>query len=379
MKDLRLYVPTDYHCAPGAVRDLGTTAAAYGSRFLLLSEENLQEGPQLREVRRVCEEAGVETILFADIHPYSTAEAVERARDLARVSRSEGVIALGDVYTLSIARALAAGVGENRDPESGYPQDSKRNLPYIELPSTFRSPFLCNGGSVLTFGGGEVVFRSSTGFFPRHTLIDPGLLDTYTVKYRLASLMDAFLLAVEGYFSTASTFFSDTLLLRAIGLSISALPPLLEEPAGREQLFTAAQAGFFAGYGLSMSSYGLGTASSYVLSAMKQIPQPIVATILLPYVLEYGLRVCPEKVARMGPILGENLRGLSVVTAADRVVEKIRASIGVEQLPGRLTDLGVRRNELSFAAARIVELPFLKYLPASISQEEIEQFLRDAL
>jgi alcohol dehydrogenase class IV len=128
-----------------------------------------------------------------------------------------------------------------------------------------------------------------------------------------------------------------------------------------------------------MSSYGLGTASSYVLSAMKQIPQPIVATILLPYVLEYGLRVCPEKVARMGPILGENLRGLSVVTAADRVVEKIRASIGVEQLPGRLTDLGVRRNELSFAAARIVELPFLKYLPASISQEEIEQFLRDAL
>jgi alcohol dehydrogenase class IV len=81
----------------------------------------------------------------------------------------------------------------------------------------------------------------------------------------------------------------------------------------------------------------------------------------------------------MGPILGENLRGLSVVAAADRVVEKIRASIGVEQLPGRLSDLGVRRNELSFAASRMVELTFLNSLPAAMSRDEIEEFLRDAL
>jgi alcohol dehydrogenase class IV len=321
----------------------------------------------------------VETILFADIQPYSTAEAVERARDLTRVSHCEGVIAYGDVHTLSISRALAAGVGEQRDPETGYPAGQGGPLPYIEIPSTFRSPFLCNGGSVLTFGGGEVVFRSSHLFHPGLTIIDPQLLDGYTVKYRLSSLMDAFLLAVEGYFSDDATFFSDTLLLRAIGLSISTLPRLLQDPSGADPLFTAAQAGFFAGYGLAMSSYGIGTASSYVLSAMKQIPQPVIATILLPYVLEYGLRVCPDKVARMGPILGENLRGLSVVAAADRVVEKIRASIGVEQLPGRLSDLGIRKNELSFAAARIVELPFLKSLPDPLARDEIEEFLRDAL
>ncbi len=376
---MQLYIPTAFHCAPGAIGRAGREAAAFGSRFLLLSEEYLQEGRQLRELRRVCEEAAVETILFADVHPYSTAEAVERARDLARVSRCEGVLSFGDVHTLSIARALAAGVGEERDPETGYRSEHTGAIPYIEIPSTFRSPFLCNGGSVLTFGGGEVVFRSSMNFFPRSTFIDPQLFDAYTVKYRLSTLMDAFLLAVEGYFSTDSTFFSDTLLLRAIGLSISALPELLKNPSGAEPLFTAAQAGFFAGYGLSMSSYGIGTASAYVLSTMKQIPQPVIATILLPYVLEYGLRVCPDKVARMGPILGENLRGLSVVAAADRVVEKIRASIGVEQLPGRLSDLGVRKNEISFAAARIVELPFLSSLPSAMSREEIEAFLRDAL
>jgi alcohol dehydrogenase class IV len=379
MKDLQLYVPTEFRCAPEAVRGLGRAAADIGSRFLLVSEEYLQEGRQLRDIRSACEDAGVETILFGDIQPYSTAEAVERARDLARVSRCEGIIAFGDVHTLSISRALAAGVGEDRDPDTGTHRQQRSALPYIELPSTFRSPFLCNGGSVLTFGGGEVVFRSSRQFFPRLTIIDPEILGTYTVKYRLSSLMDAFLLAVEGYFSDDSTFFSDTLLLRAIGLAISALPELLKDPAGREPLFTGAQAGFFAGYGLAMSSYGLGTAASYVISAMKQIPQPVIATILLPYVLEYGLRVCPEKVARMGPILGENLRGLSVVAAADRVVEKIRASIGVEQLPGRLSDLGVRRNELSFAASRMVELTFLNSLPAAMSRDEIEEFLRDAL
>jgi 1,3-propanediol dehydrogenase len=100
---------------------------------------------------------------------------------------------------------------------------------------------------------------------------------------------------------------------------------------------------------------------------------------LLPYVLEYGIKVCPEKVARMGNILGENLKGLSVVAAADRVVESLRASLGVDQLPGRLSEVGVEEQHLSQTAAKLLEVPFLEALPEPVSSQELFTYLKDAL
>ena len=237
------------------------------------------------------------------------------------------------------------------------------------------------GATVVPISGGatrrQVLLLKD--FMPAVFIQDPALLKDFSRKYRIATLLEVLLLAIEGYFSNDSTYFSDTLMLRGLGLAIDTLPEMLKRPDEVDVVFRAQQAGFFTGFGLSMSSPGWGTASAYILGSLLQVPPPIVATVLLPYVLEYGLKVCPEKVARMGNILGENLKGLSVVAAADRVVESIRASLGVEQLPGRLSELGVRDNHLSQTVSRVMEGPFIDSLPGNISFPELSSFLENAL
>jgi len=382
VKDLELYVPSRTFCYYGAISQLERSCFKGSKRVLLVTNSHLQDGAGLKSIQKNAEAQGLDIIVAPEITPYSSDSIVEEVMEIARISYIEGVIGYGDVDALSVARAVALLTprrGELQQLYDGLPEQGE-SLPYVEIPAVSRSPFLFNGGMIL----GDRYDKSARflrveNFRPCSVIQDPALLKEFSRKYRVAALLDTMLLAVESYFSRDATFFSETLSLRAIGGAVNTLPAHLQTPDAVETLFQAQQAGFFAGLVLSMSSPGWGTAASYSLGRLVHVPQPIIATILLPYVLEYGIKVCPEKVARMGNILGENLKGLSVVAAADRVVESLRTSLGVDQLPGRLSEVGVEEKHLSHIAAKLLEIPFLEALPEPVSSQELFSFLKDAL
>jgi alcohol dehydrogenase class IV len=125
-------------------------------------------------------------------------------------------------------------------------------------------------------------------------------------------------------------------------------------------------------------SPGVGTALSWSIGAFRSVPKAVASTILLPHILEYGLRAAPEKVARMGNILGENLKGLSVVAAADRTVESLRASIGSHQFPGRLSELNLEKDDFTEVVRKARDLPFIGDVPNPLSFEDLVQLLQQA-
>lgn len=382
MRELELYIPTMMFSSHGALNQLGRTCLAGKSRILLLTNSALQNSPSLGLIRQNAEAAGIDLIIEPEVSPYSTDEVVDAMLNISRISYIEGVIGFGDATALSIARAVAVlhnSVYAAGDLEQKVHIQTAM-LPYLEIPTALSSPFFFNGGMVLSDRYEKTPrYIDIPGFVPCSFLQDPAVLKDISRKQRIAALLETLLMAVEGYFSKNSTYFSDTLLLRGIGLSLDTLPDLLKNPEDQEVLFRAMQAGFFTAYGLSMSSPGWGTSASQFLAQLQHVPTAIVATILLPYVLEYGLKVCPEKVARMGNMLGENLKGLSVVAAADRVVESIRTSLGVEQLPGRLSELGIQEKQLSQTVAKVMEVPFIQALPAPLGSQELFSFLKTAL
>ncbi|MCF7949124.1 MAG: iron-containing alcohol dehydrogenase [Spirochaetia bacterium] len=382
MNDLEFYVPSRAFCYYGAISQLGRSCFKNSRRILLITNSHLPDTAGLKSVLSTAEANGLNIILVPDIYPYSSDSVVDEVMDIARISYIEGVIGYGDVDALSVARAVALLTPQKLELQQLYDglPDHTESLPYVEIPATSRTPFLFNGGLVLGDRYDKSTrFLQVDAFRPCAVIQDPALLKDFSRKYRVAALLDTLLLAVESYFSRKATFLSETLSLRAIGVAINNMNPQQQTPDATETLFQAQQAGFFAGLGLSMSAPGWGTAAAYSLGRLVRVPQPIIATILLPYVLEYGIKVCPEKVARMGNILGENLKGLSVVAAADRVVESLRASLGVDQLPGRLSEVGVEEQHLSQTAAKLLEVPFLEALPEPVSSQELFTFLKDAL
>ncbi len=383
MKNFSLHIPTTSFCGLDSAAHIGRTARRLGTHFLLVTENQLIGTQALETVKRSCENQGVETIVYSDIGPFTSSKAISEAVELAAVSKVDGIIGFGDIYSLSIAKAAAA-IGKSSRPSalifSGELDDKVAPYPYFEIPSTVRSPFLFSRGLYLIDARNGEAAHPLLPTFKAHTaVLDPALLGSYSQKYSLSVVMDLLLSAIEGYFSNEATFFSDTLLLRAIGLLLSNLQKLIDNSQEEGIRTRLQQAGFFAAYGLTMSSEGIGTATSHILAVEKRVPQPVIATILLPYVLEYGVKACPDKVSRMGPMLGENLKGLSVVAAADRVVESIRNYLGIEQLPSRLSELAVDRNDIDETAAKAAGWPLLRSLPKSLGQEEIASFLQDAL
>jgi len=382
MRELELHIPGRVFSSHSALTNLNDTCFSGGRRILLVTNDSLQGGNALKMIRETADDQGIDLIIEPEVNPFSTDEVVDKLREIARISYVEGVIGFGDVTALSVARAVAVlhkTVLNTTDLSSDTSTEAP-SLPYVEIPAAYGSPFFFNGGMVLSDRYDKTArFIYLKKFTPDAFIQDPALLKDFSRKYRIASLLETLLLAIEGYFSSDSTYFSDTLLLRGIGLTIDTLPGVLERPDDGEVVFKAQQAAFFTGYGHAMSSPGWGTASAYILGSLLRVPASIVATVLLPYVLEYGLKVCPDKVARMGNMLGENLKGLSVVAAADRVVESIRASLGVEQLPGRLSELGVQDTHLSQTVSKVMDVPFINSLPGPVGPPELFGYLENAL
>lgn len=380
MQDLSLYIPSRVFCSAGSVRRLPEISGALGNRFLLITEETLSSSPAVKEIRDLVENSGGEVMVFNDIPAHGDSRHAEEAVELAKVSRLHGLIGFGGMRALGIARmtALAAGgVHPVHDILSGRASDSQR-LPYIEIAGTLRNPFLLSDRFYMVDARNrQPVLLQGTGLYPSAAFIDYELCSALSDKFKIAVLIDILLHSVEGYLSSKNNFLSETGFLKAVALSLESIQAR-ENGQGNNALRLASEASFFLAQSMVSASPGPGTAIAWSLGAFRSVPKSVVATVMLPHILEYGLRFAPEKVAKMGRILGENIKGLSVVSAADRTVERLRTSIGSHELPARLSELGLKKEDFSEIIHRVRELPFLVDAPNPLSQEDLLQLLEQA-
>jgi alcohol dehydrogenase len=378
MQDLSLYIPSRIFCSPGALRHLPEIAEKLGNRFLLITDGTLAGSPGVNKIRTLIEDNGGEVMVFTDLPLHSDSRSAEEAVELAKVSRLHGVLGFGGMRALSIARmtALAApGPFRVDDILSGTSPDWEA-LPYIEIPGVLRHPWALSSSLMMVDARkGAPVMLHRTGLYPYALFMDPELLESVTAKYRIAVLLDTLLLSVEGYLSGKNSFMSETHFLKAVALALGSIESL-QQKREEEASFFAAQSALFNAFGTLSGSPGAGTALSWSIGVHRSLPKSVVSTVLLPHMLEYGLRVAPEKVSRMGNILGENLKGLSVVAAADRTVDRLRNSLGSHDLPGRLQELGVKKEDFGDIVSMARELPFLSNGPAPISGEDLLELLR---
>ncbi len=382
MDDLIFNTHSKVYCSYGSLNRLKEIVSSFGHRLLIVTEKSLAESDALKRIKDEIRKHDLDVITFAEITSDSTTHTIEKASEIARVSRIQAVIGFGGIRALSAAKAVAVAAsyaGNFYNIMSETPPELIP-IPYIEISGTFRNPFMLSPDFILPDArNGSLQVVSVKNAAPEAIIIDPSLFMDISKQYKIATLMDVFLEAVEGFFSIRSNFISDMLFLKSISMIVNLLPAILEDPDNPENLLSAAKAGFSTALGLTISTTGLGTACAAEISKQFGVSRAVTATILLPYILEYGLRSCPGKVARMGPILGEDISGISIVSAADRVIESLRLSIGIQNLPVRLSDLGIKKENLISVAEQINKLPMINFLPSKITVEDIYTILKDAL
>ena len=381
MENLFLNLPSRLLFGPESRLRLGTEARRYGERALLITESLFRGTPLLEELTESLDQAGVESISYSELGPDSTSRAGEHCLELAKSGHVEMIIGLGGVRALSLAKAVAALGSTIFDIDNMIDRQHSDAAvyPYIEIPTSCRSPFMLGESFLLTDARNRhTMIIRRWGSQPATVLFDPQSGDGISERGQAASILDTLLHSLEGFFSRGSNFFSASVFLRSIGLAVDYIDAFTrrDEPDIRIKAY---QAGLLSAFALTMGSLGIGSAVSIAASGLFQVPRSGIAIVMLPMVLEYGRRACPEKLARMAPIIEEDTRQMNTTSAADLVIGSLRRRIDSFELPLRLSDYGIRRTDLPLLAAMSSAMGLCDEQPVPLSEDELLELLREAL
>jgi len=382
MQQIVFDVPVRTYMGSDALGRLGEEAFRAGRRALIITGKNVLDTELPSRIEQILSARGITSIIFSSIGPDTTAEAADDACKLAASGKIQLVVGLGGVKTLSIARAVAllTPSGIRVDDYIDGQRPTEEALPFFGIPTACRDPFMFLDSIMLIDGRNRSCSLAGTfGVYPEAVFIDPDIASSIPSSTFTFSIMETFMYAVEGYMSDKGNFLSENLFLKAISAVVTSEQRLGENTEDREAFVKAARAGLVTAMGLSMAGPGIGAAISMIISARFRVPRVLASAVILPLSLENCLKVCPEKVARLAPIMNESTEGLSTVEAAERVIEKIRHRIGLKRVQMRLSEFGIVVDDLSVVAESVRKFEFLSQLSSPVATEDLIRMLRKTL
>ena len=374
MAELNFQIPSKVLFGSDVLNLLGSLVADYGNRTLLISEIILHEGRYIEKVQDTLKKKGLDCIVMDDLGG-GARKSLSDVVDFAKASRTQVVIGMGGMKTLSSARQVACTAAQPAKPG----QTAAEALAYIEIPTVFRNPFLLTDSYLETDPATRrpKITHGPTGFV-KAAVLDPSTTSTMSSKYVGTLLMDLILNTLEGYLSTGSNFLSDALFLSSLKLLGESVNDAVRGTKDLRHRVKASQAGLLTSIGLSTSSTGAGVALSYAVHSLFGTPKSWVGTALLPHIIDIHFGARAEKLADVAKSLGEDVYGVSSTDAAQQASNRVRRIIGQLGLPARLRDFDLRLPELAEAAEAAAAFDIMSRMPISMTVDGLYDLLKRA-
>lgn len=380
MRSISLRLPSTVVFGKDVLTQTGSLARERGTRALVVTEGVLHEGGHIDRVAEILRRSGLDVMVYDELMPSSASSRVDEIASLARASKTQVVLGLGGMRVLSVARCVANCAASGltvRDLLEG--KVARESVSYIEVPSSFRNHLLMRDEALLRDSGAERarMVKTCPGTVEA-VVLETEFSQTLSAKYALAAVMDTLLAAIEGFFSTRSSLYSDTLLERAVHELHGAALTAVKNPLDGRFRERAAEAGLMTALALAVTGQGAGGALAYGINARFSLPKSWVASIFLPHVVESLSTQNVEKAARIAAALGEPLEGISPAGDAPRAARGIRKLVSHLDLPARLRDLDVTLDELSHCAEQVAEFDMLAHVPGGAGVQELQRLVSAA-
>jgi len=381
MADFVFRISPNVILGPYTMARLGQIASAWGSNYMLIADPILKEFNLIEKAVAALEEKGISVFVFDDITSAATSSTLEQALALARGAHVHGVISFGGTKTASLGRAIAALFYETHDLYDylGGAQPYSGALPFIEVPSTCRDSFVfMDRTPVIDARNRQLRLIKTQPGVCKAVVIDPNLYMHMSPNTAVSMVFHAITLAVEGYVSTKSNFFSETILGKSIEMLLLALDPEQSKLVGTPSEMLIAQGGCMASMGVAVSSPGVATAISLACNARYKTSTSLVCSVLLPYIMEDAARAKLDRIATIGKMLGVSSAGLDTNEIARAAIDDIRRRLALAGLPTRLKDLGLSIDQLVPAAEDAAALDLMNYIPRAMSSDDLFDLIKQA-
>jgi alcohol dehydrogenase class IV len=383
----------------GAVRRTGEAVRRLGARrALIITDRQLAAAGLPAQVEHSLADAGIVTSRFDGGQAKPTLETVTTCVTMAQEGEHEALVALGGGSNIDLAKAAAVVLSYGGSAEAYFGEDRVPGpiLPLVAISTTAGTGSEVSGASVLADPANRRRGAILSNYLrPRVAIYDPLLTLTCPPQVTADAGIDALTHAVEAHMVVDYRTEREGSTPAGLYQGRFPLSDLLAEQAitliGRYLRRAVYQGGDLAAReGMHLASLLAGMAFSNAgLTAVHALEYPVgVLTgcshgtgngLLLPYVMEYNVPACPERLATVARLLGEEVGALSVWEAAGRAAEAVQRLKNEIGIPMNLRDLGVKESELrplAEATAQITRL--LRANPRPLDADTLEVMLRRA-
>jgi alcohol dehydrogenase class IV len=342
-------------------------------------------------------EAGVEADLYDGSQAKPTLEAVGACTEAIKGQGYDGLVALGGGSNVDLAKAVAVLLRYGGSVEDYFGQHTVPGpiLPLVAVSTTAGTGSEVSGASVLADPArrrrGAIL---NNHLRPRVAIYDPLLTLSCPPMVTADAGIDALTHAVEAYMVTDHRLeageeppgvytgrspLSDILAEQAIVLTGRYLRRAVYKGSDVEAREGMHLASLLAGMAFSNAGLTAVHALEYPVGVATGCTHGAGNGLFLPYVMEYNIPACPDRLATVALLLGEDVGGLSTREAAEQAVEavqRLKVEIGI---PLNLRDLGIEEEELRPLAEATLEVARLvEANPRPLDADSLEAILRRA-
>jgi alcohol dehydrogenase class IV len=343
-------------------------------------------------------DAEVEADLYDEGQAKPTLEAVITCATELEAKNYEALVALGGGSNIDLAKAVAVLLryGGQVDDYVGEHRVPGPVLPLVAVSTTAGTGSEVSGASVLADPKrGRRAAILSNHLRPRSAIYDPLLTLSCPPTVTADAGIDALTHAVEAYlvvnhrieaggeppgiYSGRSPL-SDLLAEQAIALAGRYLRRAVYHGGDVEAREAMHLASLMAGMAFSNAGLTAVHALEYPVGIATGGTHGAINGLFLPYVMEYNIPACPERLASVARLMGEEVEGLPVWAAAELAVEAVERLKGDIGIPLCLRELGLGEDDLrplAEATAQITRL--LQANPRPLDADALEGILIQAL
>jgi alcohol dehydrogenase len=192
---------------------------------------------------------------------------------------------------------------------------------------------------------------------PRTIFLDPDLTMETPAWLWAATGMRALDHAIEAIYSTRHQPLTDALAARAIALLTTHLPGSLKT-TGAESLAHRGHcqlAAWFSIFGAMNTRFGISHALGHQIGPMWDVPHGVTSCITLPHVMRFMAGIAPDRFAPIAEGFGVRFDAADPKLAALECADRTARFIAQFEVPHRLRDAGVPREELGAVAATVLD------------------------
>jgi len=342
-QESRYFIPSVNVLGKDTVSEIGEHIKRQnGSKALIVTDEVLVKIGIVETVTDHLEEAGIDYVVFDGVQPNPTVSNVEAGLELIDSEDVDVIISLGGGSSHDCAKGIATVAtngGKIQDYE-GLNQLEKDIMPLVSVNTTAGTASEMTRFCIITDEERHIKMAIvDWRVTPNVSINDPVLMLKKPQSLTANTGMDALTHAVEAYVSTIANPLTDSAAEKAFELIGENLRKVVANGSNYELREKMAYAQFLAGMAFNNASLGLVHGMAHQLGGFYDLPHGVCNAILLPHVTNFNKLAKPEKVAKMGELLGAKTVGMTVMEAADagiKAIVDLAADLGI---PGSLQEL----------------------------------------